>query len=413
MAAKPGLVIVGACHAGVQLAVSAREAGWQEPVTLIGEEEALPYQRPPLSKEFLLGKMPEESLPLRAEAFYEGHGIDPRLGSRASAIDRAAKSLSLKDGTRLDYAKLALTTGARVRRLSLPGAEAEGVFYLRSLADSQALAAAAESAGSIAVVGGGFIGLEIAAALASLGKQVTVLEAAERLMGRAVGPEVSDFYAEQHRARGVAVKLACGLDRIDLDAKGRVAGVVTSDGRIEADLLVIGVGVLPNGELAAETGLDCPNGIAVDHCARTADPDIFAAGDCALHPNAWAGGGDGGMIRLESVQNAADQARAAAANLTGGETPYESVPWFWTNQFDLKMQMVGLSGGHDRRVLRGSPEEAKFSVFYFKGERLLAIDSINRPADHIAGRKLLTAGVSPSPDQAADPDFALKSLMTN
>ncbi|MEJ2027284.1 MAG: FAD-dependent oxidoreductase, partial [Limibacillus sp.] len=277
MAAKPGLVIVGACHAGVQLAVSAREAGWQEPITLIGEEEALPYQRPPLSKEFLLGKMPEESLPLRAEAFYEGHGIDLRLGSRARAIDRAAKRLSLEDGTRLDYAKLALTTGARVRRLSLPGAEAEGVFYLRSLADSQALAAAAESAGSVAVVGGGFIGLEIAAALASLGKQVTVLEAAERLMGRAVGPEVSDFYAKQHRARGVAVKLACALDRIELDAKGRVAGVVTSDGRIEADLLVIGVGVLPNGELAAEAGLDCPNGIAVDRCARTANPDIFAA----------------------------------------------------------------------------------------------------------------------------------------
>ena len=410
---KPaGLVILGACHAGVQLAVSAREAGWQEPIRLVGEEPGLPYQRPPLSKEFLLGKMGEEALPLRAEAFYESHEIELLLGQRATALDLSKRKVALQDGASLNYDKLALTTGARVRNLPLPGAELAGVHSLRTLADSKALRADAETAERIAVVGGGFIGLEIAAALASNGKSVTVVEAAERLMGRAVGPEVSSFYAEQHRAKGVEIRLSCGLEKLEDDGAGRVGGLITSQGRIPADLVVIGIGVLPNSEIAAEAGLDCPNGVAVDRFCRTANENVVAAGDCALHPNLWANGGTGGAVRLESVQNAADQARAAAATIAGQATAYESVPWFWTNQFDLKMQMVGLSQGHDHRVLRGSPDEGRFSVFYFKGEKLLAIDSVNRPADHIAGRKLLTASVSPTPEQAADPDLPLKTLLS-
>lgn len=407
-----GLVIVGACHAGVQLAVSARESGYQEPIFLIGEEKELPYQRPPLSKAFLLGKTPEEALALRAEAFYESHGIELLLGERAQKLDRRAKRLELKSGAVFQYGKLALTTGARVRPLPLPGAELEGVLYLRDLADSKALKERAAAAESVAVIGGGFIGLEIAASMKSLGKQVTVIEAAPRLMARAVGPEVSAFYAAQHRARGVEVKLSCGVERLEAGAKGKVAGVVTSEGRVAADLVVVGIGVLPNVELAADAGLDCPNGIAVDVFARSHDADILAAGDCAFHPNSWANGGEGGMIRLESVQNAADQARTAGATVAGEEKPYESVPWFWTDQFDIKMQMVGLSQCSDRSLLRGSPEEGKFSVFYYRGERLLAIDSINRPADHIAGRKLLGARLSPTFEQAADETLPLKSLLS-
>jgi 3-phenylpropionate/trans-cinnamate dioxygenase ferredoxin reductase subunit len=406
-----GLVIVGACHAGVQIAASARENGYQEPIFLIGEEKALPYQRPPLSKAFLLGKTPEEALALRAETFYESHGIELLLGERAQKLDRRAKRLELKSGRVLEYGKLALASGARVRLLPLPGAELKGVLYLRDLADSKTLKERAESAQSVAVIGGGFIGLEIAASMKSLGKEVTVIEAADRLMARAVGQEVSAFYAAQHRARGVDVKLSCSVEKLEGNAKGAVSAVVTAEGRVAADLVVVGIGVQPNVELAAEAGVDCPNGIAVDVFARTHDADILAAGDCAFHPNTWANGGEGGMVRLESVQNAADQARTAGAMIAGEEKPYESAPWFWTDQFDIKMQMVGLSQCHDRTVLRGAPEEGKFSVFYFRGKRLLAIDSINRPADHIAGRKLLSARLSPTFEQAADEALPLKSLL--
>ena len=415
-ASRKGLVIVGACHAGTQIAASAREAGYEEPIILIGEEKALPYQRPPLSKGFLLGKVEEEGLALRSEAFYESNAIDLRLGQRAVRIDRQDRRLELADGSRLPFSKLALASGTRVRPLPLPGAGQEpgrlgGVHYLRGIEDAKHLRAEAGTAKAIAVVGGGFIGLEIAAALAGLGRKVTVIEAADRLMARAVGPEVSQFYAEQHRARGVELLLSCGLEALEDDGRGRIAGLKTSAGRIEADLLVVGIGVLPNGELASEAGLDCPNGIAVDACGRTSDPDILAAGDCALHHNAWANGGEGGPVRLESVQNAADQARSLGASLAGEDAPYHSVPWFWTDQFDLKMQMVGLSGGHDNRILRGSLDEGKFSVLYYRGEKLLAIDSVNRPADHIAGRKLLSAGISPTPEQAADAGLPLKSLL--
>jgi 3-phenylpropionate/trans-cinnamate dioxygenase ferredoxin reductase subunit len=402
--ATAGVVIVGGGQAGFQVAASLRALGHAGPIRLIGAESDPPYQRPPLSKAYLLGKMERERLLFRQPAFYAAQGIELLLGDAAIAIDRAARTVATATGRVVPYDTLVLATGTRVRPLPVPGTELAGVAYLRTLAESEGLARRIAEARRVVVVGGGFIGLEVAAAARLLGKPVIVLEAADRLMGRVVAPVISAFYAELHRGRGVELVLEARIARLEGEG-GKVTAVVMADGaRHPADLVVVGIGVLPNVELAAAAGLACENGILVDELGRTGDPRIFAAGECTSHPSRFAGG----RVRLESVQNAVDQAKAVAAAILGGREPYDEVPWFWSDQYEVKLQMVGLSQGHDARVVRGDPAGGRFSVFYFKDGRLVAIDSINRPGDHMVGRKLLGAGTTLTPAQAADEAFDLK-----
>lgn len=393
-----GVVIVGAGQAGLEAAAALRAQGYQESVTLIGDEPHPPYQRPPLSKEYLLGKQGVDNLPLRAPVFYEKHSITLRMGETVASIDRAAHRIQTGKGE-IPYGKLILATGARNRLLPVPGAER--ALYLRTRDEADVIKQRMEGASRIAVIGGGFIGLEIAAAARTLGKPVTIIEALPRLMARAVSPLLSDFFRDVHRSEGAEVLLDSTVREIAADA------VVLTDGRrYEADLVLAGIGVVPNMELARDAGLATGNGITVDEFLKTSDPDIYVIGDCADHPNPFAGG----RVRLESVQNAVDQAKCAARGIAGSPSPYSDVPWFWTDQFGVRFQMAGLSAGHDRAVLRGSVENRKFSVFYFKQGRLLAVDSVNRFGDHVAARKMLAAGTPLTPEQAADETVDFKKL---
>ena len=401
------MLVVGGGQAGFQVAASLRADGYDGPVRIIGAEHHPPYQRPPLSKGLLLGKMDRARLLFRQPSFYPAQAIELRLGETIEAVDRQARTVATSTGDVLDYDRLVLATGTRVRPLTVPGAELDGVVYLRTIDDCDDLARRIGEARRVVVVGGGFIGLEVAAAIRLLGKPVTVLEAAGRLMGRVVAPVISSFFADLHRERGVEIVLDARIANLEGEA-GRVHAVAMADGtRHEADLVVVGIGVLPNVELAQAAGLRCENGIVVDAHGRTSDPAIFAAGECTSHPNRFAGG----FARLESVQNAVDQAKAVAAAILGRPEPYDEVPWFWSDQYEVKLQMVGISAGHDRQVVRGDPAQGRFSVLYFKEGRLLAIDSINRPGDHMTGRKLLTAGSAVDADQAADETFELKTLL--
>lgn len=402
-----GLVIVGGSYAAMQIAASAREAGYAEPIRLVSEEPVLPYQRPPLSKGYLTGKFTPAALPLRAEAFYRDNRIETLLGQRAESLDLAARRVSLAGGGSLAFDRLALATGTRPRPLPLPGADLDGVLFLRSLADADRLRERLGGAGSIVVIGGGFIGLELASVAAAMGKPVVIVEAQERLLARGVSPQIAAFLADVHRSRGVALRLRSTVRDIR-GANGRVQSVVCGDGEtLAADLVLIAIGVVPNTELAGRAGLACQDGLVVDRFARTTDPLVVAAGDCTRHPSAFAGQ----LLRLESVQNAIDQAKTAGATLAGQEKPYESVPWFWSDQYELKLQMVGLVQGSDRHAVRGSLEQRRFSIFYFRSGRLVAIDSVNRAADHMLGRKLLALGRSPTPQQAADESFDLQTLV--
>ena len=401
-----GAVIVGTGQAGFQTAASLRSEGYQEPVTLIGEEPHIPYQRPPLSKGFPLGTQDLESIELRPSKFYQDHDIYLMPGERVIAIDRTARFVNLAAGSRVPYDKLVLAVGARNRLLPIKGAELEGVLYLRSLDEALVLKERLNTAQQIVVIGGGFVGLELAAVACSLGKSVTVLEALPRLMSRVVAPIISEFYRELHSNKGV--KIFCGAYVSEIAGSGgAVHEVVLSDGRIfPADLVLVGIGVVPNIELARDAGLRISNGITVDENLQTDDQNIFAIGDCAEHPCVFAGA----RIRLESVQNAADQAQSVAVAIAGRRDSYRALPWFWTDQFDIKLQMAGISQGHDQIVTRGNLEGRKLSVFYFRENRLVAIDSINRPLDHMIGRKLLAAAVPLTPEQAADESVDLKKL---
>jgi 3-phenylpropionate/trans-cinnamate dioxygenase ferredoxin reductase subunit len=401
-----GTVVVGTGQAGFQTAASLRSEGYEEPITLIGEEPHIPYQRPPLSKGFPLGQQDFESIQLRPERFYQDHHIDLLTGKRVAAIDRAARQVRLESGAGIPYQKLVLAVGARNRKLAVKGAELEGVMHLRSLEEAISLKKRLESAQEIVVIGGGFIGLELAAVACTLGKSVTVLEALPRLMSRVVAPIISDFYRELHATRGVRIVCDAAVSEIS-GGGGRVQKVVLRDGTAyTADLVIVGVGVVPNVELAQDAGLKVANGVAVNEYLETDDENIFAIGDCAEHDCVFAGA----RVRLESVQNAADQAQRVATTIAGRRSPYRALPWFWTDQFDIKLQMAGISQGHDRIVTRGNPESRRLSVFYFKQDRLVAIDSINRPLDHMIGRKLIAGGVPLTPEQAADDSVDLRKL---
>ena len=406
--AEPRVVIVGTGQGGLQAAASLREAGFAGPVTLIGDEPDLPYQRPPLSKAYLLGKMAEEGLRLRSEAFYAKNGIDLLAGERVAAIDRATRRVRLNSGPEIGFDHLVLATGARNRPLPVPGADLDGVLYLRTLAEARDLKARIAAVRQVVVVGAGFIGLEFAAVARQLGKEVHVVEATQRPMGRAVSAQMSWFFTERHMGWGARLLLGAGVARL-LGEGGRVVAVEATDGqRLPADLVVVGIGVLPNADLAAGAGLPVQDGIVVDRQLRTADPAISAIGDCARYPSRFADG----PVRLESVQNAADQGRCVAARIAGRPAAYDAVPWFWSDQGDLKLQIVGLTAGHDATALRGDPASGRFSVFCFRGERLVGIELVNRPADHMAGRRLLAGEPGLTPAQAADEAFDLKAHAT-
>ena len=389
-------VIIGAGQAGAQGAQSLRQSGFTGSITLIGEESALPYQRPPLSKAYLKGDEAEERLLLRPSAFYEQQGIALRLGERVTAIDRAAKSLSLKSGETCPYDKLLIAAGAPPRRLQAPGADLLGIYYLRTLKDSDALRDILTIDGRIVIVGAGYIGLEVAAVARSAGRDVTVLEMADRVLARVAGEDVSAFYQTLHQSEGVDLRLGAGLAGFEGD-KGAVSAAILSSGeKIPCAAALIGVGAAPDLDFAS--GLEIENGLVVNNMAQTTDPSIWAAGDCTNFPSARYGR----RLRLESVPNAIEQAKAAAVNMAGGESIYDPLPWFWSDQYHVKLQTVGLAQGYDATVARGSPDEIPFSVWYFQNDRLIAVDAMNDPASFAVAKRLLGANAPVTADDVRD-----------
>jgi 3-phenylpropionate/trans-cinnamate dioxygenase ferredoxin reductase component len=400
------VLIVGAGHAGFQLAASLRQHGFGGRIGLINDEAHLPYQRPPLSKAYLKGEGRPDSLMFRPEKFYRDQNIE-LIADRAVAIDRAARRLSLASGAALDYGHLVLATGARNRLLDIPNANLKDVLYLRTLDESEALRQRIASGQRVVVIGAGFIGLEFAATARARGLEVDVAELGARVMARAVTAEISQFFQDRHTAAGIRIHL--GVQATSIEADGaNVAGVSLSDGRhVPADLVVVGVGVLPNIELAAQAGLAVAAGIIVNEQLLTSDPDISAVGDCAL----FASPRFGGSLRLESVQNATDHSRCVAARLTGDARTYDGLPWFWSDQGPDKLQIAGLTTGYDQVVVRGDPGQGSFSAFCYKSGQLVGIESINRASDHVFGRKILGLNRSIAPEQAADLSFDLKSAL--
>ena len=400
------VLIVGAGHAGFQLAASLRQHGFAEPIVLVNDEGHLPYQRPPLSKAYLKGTGRPDSLMFRPDKFYRDQNID-LIADHALVIDRNARKLSLASGARLEYGHLVLATGARNRLLDIPNANLDSVRYLRTLDESEVLRHRITQGQRVVVIGAGFIGLEFAATARGKGLEVDVIELATRVMARAVTVEISEYFQSQHIAAGIRIHLGVQVTSIEGDG-GKVTGVSLSDGRhIAADLVVVGVGVLPNVELAAEAGLPVAAGIIVDEHLLTGDPNISAVGDCAL----YASPRFGASLRLESVQNATDHARCVAARLTGDAKAYDGLPWFWSDQGPDKLQMVGLTTGYDRVVVRGDRGRGAFSAFCYKAGQLVGIESVNRAGDHMFGRRLLAANRSIGPEQAADAGFDLKSAL--
>lgn len=399
-----GIVIVGAGQAGASLAAKLRVLGHTGAVTLIGEEPQPPYQRPPLSKGYLLGEMELERLFLRTAAFWEEQDVTLRLGTRAEALDTAARTLRLSDGEVLSYDHLALTTGSRPRRLPAGiGGDLENVFTVRTLADVDRMAPAFRPGARALIVGGGYIGLEAAAVAAKLGLRVTLIEAAPRILQRVAAPETADFFRRLHEAHGVRILEGAGLAR--LTGEGRVTGALLVDGtELPADLVVVGIGIAPNTDLAEAAGIALENGIRTDEAGRTSAPDVWAAGDCASFPH-----GDT-RIRLESVGNAIDQAEAVAANMLGADAPYQAKPWFWSDQYDVKLQIAGLNTGYDRIVTRPG-EGPAVSFWYYRGDRLLALDAMNDARAYMVGKRLIDAGRSPDPALVADPATDLKALL--
>ena len=378
-------VIVGASHAGAQLAANLRREGWSGEVVLIGDEGGLPYHRPPLSKGYLAGKNGLDDLLIRGADFYEKQHIR-LLNATVEAIHRSAKRVSLSTGDTLTYTKLALCTGARARRLPTPGVDLPGIHYLRTAADVELIRAAATPGRRVVIVGGGYIGLETAASLCSLGMNVTVLEATERVLERVTAPEVSAFYTRIHNGEGVEIRTHALVEAFF--GNGGVQEVVLADGEpIPADLVIVGVGVVPNTELASAAGLSVDNGIVIDDQARTSDPDIVAAGDCTSHTMARYGS----RIRLESVSSAGEQAKIAAATICGKHSAIAALPWFWSDQYDLKLQIAGLNAGYDEVLLSGDPSrERDFSCFYFRESELIAADCVNRPRDFMSSKRAIS-----------------------
>jgi len=404
---KGRVVIIGAGQAAGELTGALRQQGFTGAITMIGDEPHLPYRRPPLSKAYLSGDMTLEALFLKPAATYEKQGVGCRLGISVRSIDRQAHQVSLSDGTTLPYDKLVLATGGRVRRLPLPLADASNVHYVRGIDDIQRLQPQFTEGRRLVIIGGGYIGLEAAAVGTKKGLQVTVIEAMPRVLARVTVPELSAFYERVHRGHGVDVRTGAGVQALEGEA-GAVSTVVLSDGqRVPADLVIVGIGLLPNTELAEAAGLTVSNGIVVDAFTQTSDPDILACGDCTFHENRFYGR----SMRLESVPNALEQARIAAGVLTGKLVPYAAVPWFWSDQYDLKLQMVGLSEGFDTFVVRGSMAANQFIAFYLKDGVVVAADAVNRAPDFLAAKRLVAERAKTTPAQLTDESAPLKALL--
>jgi 3-phenylpropionate/trans-cinnamate dioxygenase ferredoxin reductase component len=399
------VVIAGAGQAAGQVVASLRQKKYGGKIVLLGDEKHYPYQRPPLSKKFLAGKIPAERLYVKPPAFYDDPGIDVRLSTRVTSIDPSGKIVTDSNGQKYDYDDLVIATGARVRKLDLPGSGLAGIHYLRNIQDVTGLQKDMRSGARLVIVGAGYIGLEVAAVAASNGLQVTVVEMEARVMSRVVSEQVSDFYQSEHRKHGVDLRLSTGLR--GFSGRDAVAEVMLSgDAAITADLVLIGVGVVPNVELAEDAGLQVNNGIRVDEHCRTSAENIYAVGDCTNHPNHLLRR----QLRLESVHNALEQAKTAASNICGDELQYAQVPWFWSDQYELKLQIAGISEGYNRTVLRGDPASRAFSCLYLREGQLIAIDSINAPRDFMQSKALIGNRAVISPAMLANTDIALKDM---
>jgi 3-phenylpropionate/trans-cinnamate dioxygenase ferredoxin reductase subunit len=417
------ITLVGAGQAAAQALETLHKRGHQGLITLVGDEALLPYQRPPLSKKFLAGTLDRDRLLIRHAAHYTDHGVDLRLGFAAVSIDRSRRRVEIADGSAVEYDQLLLATGTHPRLLPLPGAELAGVHYLRSVADVDRLRVELAPGRRVVIIGGGYIGLEVAATCREAGLDVTVLEAADRVMNRVVSPVVSAFYEAEHAGHGV--RIVCGarinelvpgretgktseVSPVSRPGTERVAAVRLDDGHeLPADFVLVAIGVVPTDALARAAGLECDNGILVDEYCRTSDPHIWAAGDCARHPNLHYGT----RVRLESVDNAFEQGTSAALNMLGIRTAHDKVPWFWSDQFDLKMVIVGLSAAHDEVVLRGDPASRAFSVCYLRDGELIAVETINHTKDQMAARKMIPARARPDLAKLANPALALKDCL--
>ena len=400
------IVIVGGGQAGAQVCASLRQWGFDGEVTLVGEETALPYQRPPLSKAYMKGEFEKERLFFKPQDWYAENGVALKLGERVDQIDRSARSVALTSGVTLDYDALILCTGSRPRSLPIAGSDAANVFDLRGIGDVDVLKPHMRAGQKLLIIGAGYIGLEAAAVARQMGLEVTVLEMADRVLARVTSPEISSFYETQHQLQGVDIKCNAQLSGFEVD-DGNVTKAYLADGsEIEVDFVLVGIGILPNVELAEAAGLACSNGILVDEDARTNDPRVFAAGDCAARPLVHYGR----RGRLESVHNAIEQGKLAAAAILGRDRPKEDCPWFWSDQYDLKLQIAGLNQGYDETAVRGDPDTGKFAVFYFKTGKLIAVDAVNSGPEFIVSKKLIIAGASIAPDVLSNTSTSMKEI---
>lgn len=402
------VVIVGAGQAGAQLAQALRQGEFAGSILMIGDEPDLPYDRPPLSKDYLTGTKDRGHLPLRPQAFWDDRQVKIFLGCSVIAVRSAAHEIDLGNGEVVSYGSLVWAAGGAPRRLTCPGADLGGVHVIRTRAHVDVLRAELEDAQSVVIVGGGYVGLEAAAVLSKLGKRVTLVESQDRLLARVAGPDLSKFYETEHRAHGVDLRLSVSIDTF-IGQNGRITGVGQADGaEIPAEIAIVGIGLVPNIAVLAGAGAACSNGVDIDEYCRTSLPDVFAIGDCANHANHYAGGA---RIRLESVHNANEQARVAASALLGKPRPYRSLPWFWSNQYDLQLQTAGLSAGYDLAILRGNPLSRAFTVVYLKKRKVIAMDCVNCPRDFMQGKALIENEVEVNPSVLQDTDRTLREIV--
>lgn len=404
------VAIIGAGQGGGEVATSLRQAKFEGRIVLFGDEPYLPYMRPPLSKAYLAREIGADALIYKAAAAYEKAAVDVRLGVRVGKIDRSAKELVLQDGERVHYDKVVIATGGRARELRVPGSNLGNIFFLRTIADVEALQPQIQAGRRLAIVGGGYIGLEVAAVAVKRGLSVTVLEGMPRVLARVTAPALSEFYERVHRKAGVEIKTGVNVTGFAAAADGvNVGSVLCGDGSaVEADFVLVGIGLVPYTELAEQAGLEVDGGIVVDAVSRTNDPDIYAIGDCSLHA-------DHGFlhrrIRIESVPNALEQARIVAASICGRPIPPTTAPWFWSDQYDLQLQMVGISDGYEEVVIRGSTDTSSFIAFYLKDGKVIAADAVNRPAEFMAAKRLVGERIPVTPDRLADEQTSLKTLL--
>jgi len=403
------IVIVGAGHAGAQAAIALRQRGFAGTIAIIGDEPELPYERPPLSKDYLARDKSFDRLLLRPESFWREREVTMLLGQRVTAIDPVRHAITREDGDSIGYGTLIWATGGAPRRLTCPGYDLARVHAVRTRADVDRMMAELDDTTRVVVIGGGYIGLEAAAVLSKLGKSVTLIEALDRVLARVAGEAVSRFFEAEHRAHGVDIRLGCAVECIE-GTNGAASGVRLADGEVvPCDMVIVGIGIIPAIAPLQAAGAACGNGVIVDAMCRTTLPDVYAIGDCAAHPNPYA---DGAVIRLESVQNANDQASTVARAIHDADEPYDAVPWFWSNQYDLKLQTVGLSTGHDQVVVRGDPASRSFSAIYLKDGQVIAIDAINSVKDYVQGRALVVARTAADAATLAQTDIPLKTLLT-